>query len=73
MSTKENPGRFDCYAKLPDNEPYFVLRAQDSEAADIVELWALRAQAAGCNSDKVLDAKNLADEMRNWHSKKKPD
>jgi len=73
MSTKTNPGPFDCYAKLDPDEPYFVLRGQDAEAAELVELWALRAKAAGCGGDKVNEAMDVADEMRRWPKRKVPD
>lgn len=39
MSTKINPGKFDCYAKLARDEPYFVLRAKDPIAPDMVRAW----------------------------------
>ncbi len=74
MSTKTEPGKFDCYAKLAPDEPYFVLRAQDAEAADLVELWTLRAAVSGnCSSDKINEAKQVVEEMRKWHVRKHPD
>ena len=73
MSTKNKPGIFDCLRKLDPDEPYFVLRGQDAEAAELVELWALRAKAAGCPGDKVNEAMDVADEMRRWHTRKRPD
>ena len=73
MSTKANPSRFDCYDKLPDNEPYFCLRASDSEAADLVELWAIRARANQVHVDKVREAFDLAEEMRRWPKRKVAD
>lgn len=33
MSSKANPGTFDCIGKLADDEPFFVLRAQDQTSA----------------------------------------
>lgn len=30
MGTKNNPGKYDCYAKLEPDEPHFVLRGKDS-------------------------------------------
>lgn len=39
MGTKNNPGEFDCYAKLGDDEPFFVLRANDPLAPNIVMEW----------------------------------
>lgn len=73
MSTKNQPGLFDCLAKLPPDEPYFVLRAQDNLAADLVELWTLRAKAANCNHDKVREAFEVCEEMRRWSIRKDPD
>lgn len=74
MSTKERPGQFDCYAKLAPGEPFFVLRGQDAEAADLVELWALRAKATGtCHPDKINEAMAVAEEMRRWPKRKSPD
>jgi hypothetical protein len=73
MSTKNKPGRFDCLAKVGPDEPIFILRAQDAEAADLVELWAMRAKRAGCPLDKVNEAMDTADEMRCWPNRKSPD
>jgi len=39
MSTKQNPGPFDCYAKLAPDEPYFVLRAKDPIAPQLITVW----------------------------------
>jgi len=59
--------------KVHDDEPVFVLRAQDSLAADLVELWAIHARMAGCNNDKVRGAADIAEEMRRWPIRKIPD
>ncbi len=40
MATKNNPGPFDCYGKLTNDEPYFLLRSTDETAPDFVESWA---------------------------------
>ena len=58
--------------KIPDDEPVFVLRAQDALAPDLVEVWAIRAGSAGCNHDKVLAAHACADEMRRWPITRNP-
>ncbi len=43
MSTKNNPGQYDCYAKLDPDEPYFLFRAKDPSAAYLIRIWvALR-------------------------------
>lgn len=63
-----------CLGKAADDEPVFVLRAQDAEAADLVELWAIRAGLSGkCNSDKIREAHGIVDEMRKWPIRKPPD
>lgn len=73
MGTKRHPGKYDCLAKVHPDEPIFILRAQDTEAADLVELWAIRAKAAGCHNDKTREAMDTAEEMRAWPKQKKPD
>ena len=40
MGTKNNPGNYDCYAKLEPNEPYFLLRGKDPVGWLLVNLWA---------------------------------
>jgi len=62
-----------CLGKAHPDEPVFILRAQDALAADLVERWASEAQGVGCPWDKVLEARNLAEEMRRWHTRKNPD
>lgn len=45
MSTKRHPGPFDCYAKLADDEPYFLLRGGDIDGPDVVREWIRRRRA----------------------------
>jgi hypothetical protein len=66
MSTKQNPGRYDCYAKLADDEPYFVLRATDPLAPALVELWASLRLAREGEHSKLQEARNCAHMMRSW-------
>jgi hypothetical protein len=54
-------------------EPFFILRAQDCLAADLVLEWAKRAEGAGCPSDIVADARMQSRAMRQWPKKKIPD
>jgi hypothetical protein len=62
-----------CLGKAHPDEPVFILRAQDSEAADTVERWAIFARAAGAPNDKVQEAMMIAEEMRRWPKRKVPD
>lgn len=38
MSTKQNPGSYNCYADAADDEPMFVLLARDRDAPAIVKM-----------------------------------
>lgn len=62
-----------CLGKAADDEPVFILRAQDMLAADLVDTWATQAKVAGCNWDKVREARELAQAMREWPQRKNPD
>ena len=55
-----------CIAKAADDEPVFVLRAQDKFAPDVVRGWAALAKAAGVPLEKRLEAELLAIEMEAW-------
>jgi len=73
MGTKRNPGSFDCYAALGDDEPYFLVRAHDKDAPLLVKLWALMRESAveagiKPRSDlaQVNEAKQCAYEMERW-------
>lgn len=71
MSTKLNPGAYDCYTKLKDDEPYFVLRAKDPDAPALVEAWATaRSKRPGNETNpKIGEARQTAHEMRQWREK----
>jgi hypothetical protein len=62
-----------CLGKAADDEPVFVLRAQDALAADLVEKWAIWARMHGCPNDKVQEALVLVEDMRRWPTRKFPD
>lgn len=57
-----------CLGKAADNEPVFVLRAQDLIAPQIVDKWAGVAKVWGCPEAKTLDAKAVAQAMRDWQA-----
>lgn len=62
-----------CLGKAADDEPVFILRGQDILAADLVDRWATLASLKGCPDAKVLEARALAQAMREWPTRKKPD
>jgi hypothetical protein len=65
--------KFDCLDKLADGEPYFVLRAQDRLAPELIEAWAVEAELNDCPPAKVADARAIAKTMRGWRKRKMPD
>lgn len=71
MSTKRQGD--SCYDKAGMDEPIFVLRAQDRLAAGTVRFWADKAEQNGCNPVKVLEARQLAERMDQWHTSRLPD
>lgn len=71
MSTKNNPGLYDGYARAEPDEPYFVLLGRDPHAPEAVEKWAADRYAmikAGrkpeTDMDKIEEANRCAKEMR---------
>ena len=82
MGTKRIPGQFDCYDKIGPNEPFFVLRANDSAASITVRNWAdsyfrhhtlisptgaLPMKAA----EKYREALACAEAMEEWYKENK--
>jgi hypothetical protein len=53
-----------CLGRADDDEPLFILRAQDRLAPTLVRLWASLAILHDC--PKALDALALADQMDDW-------
>ena len=77
-----------CLEKAADDEPIFVLRAQDIIASSTVKYWALALHLAICNKGlkgrarhkisecsqpKIKEALELATKMEQWPNKKIPD
>jgi len=76
MSTKQTPGAYDCWSKLAEDEPYFLLRAKDTTAPGVVREWVRRrrneAVIAGgtitpAYEKKLREASAAADAMDAWH------
>ena len=66
----------DLAGKIPEDEPVFILRAQDVVAPQVVDIWALAAHNAGASDDIVQHAYEHAKLMRKWqaeHGSKVPD
>lgn len=75
MGTKNNPGKFDCYANAAPDEPMFILLGRDPLAAELVCIWAdirereIRA-SGGMMEDiqKIREARDCATALRLWAS-----
>ncbi len=52
--------------KLADDEPCFIIRAQDQLAPKTVLNWAASLYNLGGNADKVRAAHELASHMETW-------
>lgn len=70
MATKRH---CPCWDKAADDEPLFVLRAQDCLAPMVVEFWAELAAKLRCEPTKILEAYRCAQAMREWPTRKVPD
>ena len=77
MDTKNKPGNYDCLAKLAEDEPFFVLRAQDWFAPTLIRIWVelVRAQESTRLRDnaKIHRALQCALAMEQWPNRKVPD
>lgn len=57
--------------KVANDEPVFILRAQDQLAPCIVRAWADTAALAGVAPSKVAQARSLANQMELWQQERK--
>ena len=60
----------DPSGKIPDDEPVFLLRAQDPVAADLVRQWANETEDIGGADLIVALARGQAELMEAWPIKK---
>lgn len=75
MGYKKDDGTWHdtCLDKLKPGEPFFVLRAQDIHASQLVRLWAYMAELSGCPEKKVWEAIQTVSAMEEWPNRKYPD
>lgn len=64
-------------ARCADDEPIFILRAQDATAPDAVRCWARQLELITGITPKVAEAYDLANDMETWQDRtgrgKQPD
>lgn len=63
----------DRKGAIPENEPVFLIRAQDKFGAALVRLWADINAAHGGDPDLIRMALAHADKMQKWPVKKTAD
>lgn len=63
----------DPAGKIPDDEPVFLIRAQDENGWETVMFWAHLAESRGADPAIVAKAKAHAALMMRWPAKKVPD
>lgn len=66
MGTKNNPGKFDCYANAEADEPMFILLGRDKHAPTLVWLWAVLRELDQEDPAKVQEARDCALAMIKW-------
>lgn len=62
--------------KVPEDEPIFIIRAQDAMALSVISTWIVGAIRQGVNLDKVLSAHHHWESIAIWqqeHPPKLPD
>jgi len=62
-----------CLGKAADDEPVFILRAQDALAPDVIDYWANKVFTKARTTDvpKAKEAIAEAHEMRAWQARNK--
>lgn len=61
MGTKNNPGKFDCYANAEPDEPMFVLLGRDPTAAVVVAVWRVLKTDMRENGKSTISDEKLAE------------
>ena len=80
MGTKNNPGKFDCYANAGPDEPMFHLLARDPAAPDAILRWIecreelIRSGKKPASDRNMLaEARECAAAMIEWRKKNRPE
>ncbi len=66
MGTKNNPGKFDCYANAEPDEPMFILLGRDRYAPTLVWLWSILREVDGEDPEIVKEARECVNEIVNY-------
>jgi hypothetical protein len=66
VATKNNPGKYDCYANADPDEPLFVLLARDRHAPALVWLWTVLRELDREEPEKLKEAQECCLAMMQW-------
>jgi hypothetical protein len=67
MSTKSNPGQYNCYAKAEPDEPMFTLLGRDPVASFLVGIWIDARKKLGLDTpEKLAEASACSDALHDW-------
>jgi hypothetical protein len=71
MATKNNPGKFDCFAAADPDEPMFILLGRDPIAPFLVGWWVGLKSMHDPSADpaKLQEAMQVAKSMEEWLTK----
>lgn len=72
MGTKNNPGKYDTLHKIKNDEPFFVVRAQDSSSPYAVLEWIER-NFDHMKDEKLREAFDCALAMRKYPNSRAAD
>lgn len=59
--------------KIPDDEPVFLIRAQDMISGDVLRDYSNRLERLNGDPVIIADVREHADKMDAWNIKKMPD
>lgn len=60
-----------CLNKVSDDEPIFVLRAQDISAPDVIRRWIM-LNIASLDQEHINEAERCAQAMQDWPNRRNP-
>ena len=62
----------DQSGHIPENEPVFLIRAQDSLSVRTLAFWISQAEAEGVSQERIKPLKMHLQSFREWPIKKLP-
>jgi len=71
---KRDEAAHGSFARAADDEPLFVLRAQDVTAPAVIRMWCeINFFNPNCAPERLKEARLLALAMEQWPNRKLPD